>query len=415
MSDWAIQVDHVSKQFRFREERRNSLKEIFVKGKGGEKRTFLAVDDVSFEVAQGKTFGLVGHNGSGKSTMLKMLAGVYRPTLGDISVRGKVSALIELGAGFHGELTGRENIGLNGTILGMSKRQIDESIDEIIDFADIGEFIDVPVKTYSSGMYVRLGFAIAVVMNPEVLIVDEIIAVGDEAFQRKCFDYLYRLRRDGSTIALVTHALGLARDLCDEGVWMNHGKAQVIGPIGEVIDSYVAEVNRKEREALEIAEPGTNGAVGHQGSGEARVTGVSMLNVDGSKVFTLTPGHDYLMRVHIDAKTDLDEVVVGVGFSLENGFMIVGPNSGQEHRQYDIPRGETFVDFLIPSLFLRDGTYWISTSLASKGHMWDYADKAWQVVVRADENTDEAGPVRLIGRWSTEAGESLAQEGWSGQ
>ncbi len=411
MSDWAIQVDHVSKQFRFREERRNSVKEIFVKGKGGEKRTFLAVDDVSFDVAQGKTFGLVGHNGSGKSTMLKMLAGVYRPTSGNIAVRGKVSALIELGAGFHGELTGRENIGLNGTILGMSKKQIDESIDEIIDFADIGEFIDVPVKTYSSGMYVRLGFAIAVVMNPEVLIVDEIIAVGDEQFQRKCFDYLYRLRRDGSTIALVTHALGLARDLCDEGVWMNHGKAQVIGPIGEVIDSYVAEVNRQEREELETSEPEDEVIVGRQGSGEVRATRVEMLEMNGERALTLTPGQDYIARVHIDAKTDVGEVVVGLGFSLENGFMIVGPNSGQEHREYDLPRGESFVDFLIPSLFLRDGIYWITTSLASKGHTWDFVDRGWKTVVRPDENTDEAGPVRLIGRWSNQPSQSLVQEG----
>ena len=180
MSQPAIKVDHVSKEFRFREERRNSLKEVFVKGLGGKPKTFLAVDDVSFEVPQGRTFGLVGHNGSGKSTMLKMLAGVYRPSAGQITVRGSVSALIELGAGFHGELTGRENIRLNGAILGLSKHQIEGSIDEIVDFADIGEFIDVPVKVYSSGMYVRLGFAIAVVMNPEVLIVDEIIAVGDE-------------------------------------------------------------------------------------------------------------------------------------------------------------------------------------------------------------------------------------------
>ena len=215
MSEPAISVDHVSKRFRFRDEKRDSIKEIFVKGRGGRQRDFLAVDDVSFNIESGKTFGLVGHNGSGKSTMLKLLAGVYRPTSGLIRVNGAVSALIELGAGFHGELTGRENIYLNGAIIGLSKHQIEQSVDEIVDFADIGPFIDVPVKVYSSGMYVRLGFAIAVVMNPEILIVDEIIAVGDEQFQRKCFDYIYKLRREGSTIALVTHALGIARELCD--------------------------------------------------------------------------------------------------------------------------------------------------------------------------------------------------------
>lgn len=410
MSDLAIQVDHVSKRFRFREERRNSVKEMFVKGIGGEKKTFLAVDDVTFSVETGKTFGLIGHNGSGKSTMLKMLAGVYRPTSGTIAVRGKLSALIELGAGFHGELTGRENIGLNGTILGMSRKQIAESTEEIIDFADIGEFIDVPVKTYSSGMYVRLGFAIAVVMNPEVLIVDEIIAVGDEAFQRKCFDYLYRLRRNGSTIALVTHALGIARDLCDEGIWMDHGKARLLGPIGEVIDAYVSDVNRKEREKLELGASADVGPVGRQGSGEVRVIDVTALNPDGSKVVTVESGQDVIIRVHIDARTDVEEVVVGLGFSLENGFMIVGPNSGQERRLYDIPRGESFVDFYIPSLFLRDGVYWITTSLASKGHTWDFVDKAWSIVVREDKTTDEAGPVRMLGRWSEDTNHSLTRE-----
>lgn len=413
MSTPAIDISHVSKRFRFREESRDSLKELFVKGIGGKRRDFLAVNDVSFQVEPGTTFGLIGHNGSGKSTLLKLMAGVYRPTTGSIHVRGSISALIELGAGFHGELTGRENIYLNGAIVGMSKRQIEQSIEEIIDFADIGEFIDVPVKVYSSGMYVRLGFAIAVTMNPEILIVDEIIAVGDEQFQRKCFDYLYRLRREGSTIALVTHALGIARELCDNGVWMNHGEARMVGPINEVIDSYLIDVNAQERKVLEDSQLSSSEpifSVDRHGSGEARISQLEVLDTGGVKVPVLKTGHDYVLRVHIMAKTDLDEVGVGIAFSLENGFMLAGPNSGQERRAYDVPAGESFVDFRIPSLFLRPGIYWLSASLGSGGHVWDYVERGWQIIVRSDESSDEAGPVRLLGNWSAEVNRSLVQK-----
>src|SRR5664279_764391 len=223
MTDPAVRVVGVSKKFTLHTERRNSVKERLVRGRARTDGDFWALRDVSFEVPRGTTFGLIGHNGSGKSTMLKLLAGVHRPTSGSIITDGRISALLELGAGFHGELTGRENIFLNGSILGLSKRQIEQSMDKIIDFADIGDFIDAPVKVYSSGMYVRLGFSIAVTVEPEILIVDEIIAVGDEEFQRKCFDYLYELRRHGTTIVIVSHSLPIVADLCDNGAWLDHG------------------------------------------------------------------------------------------------------------------------------------------------------------------------------------------------
>ena len=225
MSDPAVRVVGVSKKFTLHTEKRNSLKERLVRGRARSDGDFWALRDVSFDVPRGSTFGLIGHNGSGKSTMLKLLAGVHRQTSGSIITDGRISALLELGAGFHGELTGRENIFLNGSILGLSKRQIEASMEKIIDFADIGEFIDAPVKVYSSGMYVRLGFSIAVTVEPEILIVDEIIAVGDEEFQRKCFDYLFELRKRGTTVVLVTHAMGLVESLCDQAAWLVKGVA----------------------------------------------------------------------------------------------------------------------------------------------------------------------------------------------
>lgn len=244
--EYAIEVEHVSKTFTMHADRRDSLKERFVRGSSRDSHVFRALDDVSFRVRKGTTFGLIGHNGSGKSTMLKILAGVYRPTKGEVSVSSKVDALLEVGAGFHGELTGRENIYLNGSILGRSRRQIDESLDWIIEFADIGDFIDEPVKVYSSGMTVRLGFATAVAIKPTILIVDEIIAVGDEEFQRKCFDLMRELRDRGTTIALVTHSLSLATEMCDEIVWLDHGRVQMVGTADKVVSAYLTAVNEKE-------------------------------------------------------------------------------------------------------------------------------------------------------------------------
>ena len=249
MADIAIDVDNLSKRFRLYSEKRNSIKERVVRRSGSRYSDFWAVRDVSFQVERGTTFGLIGHNGSGKSTLLKMLAGIYRPTSGSIEAHGRISALLELGAGFHTELSGRENVYLNGAILGLSRKQIDDSMDEIVNFAGIGDFIDSPVKVYSSGMYVRLGFSIAVTTRPEILVVDEIIAVGDEEFQRKCFDYLYELRRQGTTIVIVSHSLSVVADLCDQGVWLDHGRMIASGDVRDVVDQYLQDVNEKEATA----------------------------------------------------------------------------------------------------------------------------------------------------------------------
>ena len=203
----AIEISDVTKRFRRFYDRKTNIKELFSPHRQQIKRhdDFWALKGVSFDIPRGKTFGLIGHNGSGKSTLLKLVAGIHRPTSGTIHTYGRVSAMLELGAGFHPEMSGRDNVYLNGSILGMTRRQIDAAMDDIIAFSGLEEFIDTPVKVYSSGMYVRLGFAIAVNLDPEILIIDEVIAVGDEEFQRRCFDHLYQLRRRGVTIVLVTH------------------------------------------------------------------------------------------------------------------------------------------------------------------------------------------------------------------
>ena len=224
-----VEVVDVSKRFRLYKERNNSLKATVMRGRRAVVEEFWAVKDVSFSVTEGTTFGLIGENGSGKSTMLKCLASILRPEKGTIAVHGKVSALLELGAGFHPELSGRENVFLNGAILGLSQKEVRRRFDDIVDFAGIERFIDEPVKNYSSGMYVRLGFSVAINVDPDVLLVDEVLAVGDEDFQRKCSEKFAELKRKGTTIVLVSHAMGSVQTLCDEVAWFEHGHLQAAG------------------------------------------------------------------------------------------------------------------------------------------------------------------------------------------
>src|SRR5579863_7632904 len=209
-----------------------------------------ALTDVSFTVPRGSTFGVVGRNGSGKSTALKLVAGITKPTSGTVRVDGRVSALIELGAGFHPEITGRENVFINGIMLGLSKREVQDRFDDIVDFAELREFIDAPVKTYSSGMYMRLGFAVAIHVAPDVLLVDEVLAVGDEGFTHKCLDKIAEFRRHGKTILLVTHSLGLVERFCDEALWLDSGRVQAHGDPRRVVDAYLASVERGEEALL---------------------------------------------------------------------------------------------------------------------------------------------------------------------
>src|SRR5688572_12563195 len=212
--------------------------------------TFAALRDVTFAVPRGRTLGVIGRNGSGKSTLLKLVAGITKPTTGTVRVAGRISALIELGAGFHPEISGRENVFINGIMLGLTKRQIRDRFDAIVDFAELREFIDAPVKTYSSGMYMRLGFAVAIHVEPDVLLVDEVLAVGDEGFTHKCLDKFAEFRRRGKTVLLVTHSLGLVERFCDEALWMDGGHVRATGDPRRVVGAYVTAVETGEEEQL---------------------------------------------------------------------------------------------------------------------------------------------------------------------
>jgi lipopolysaccharide transport system ATP-binding protein len=242
VNDIAVRVDQVSKSFRMYHERNQTLKATIMRGRRSVHEDFWALDDVSFDVPTGSTFGLIGSNGSGKSTLLKCLANIYQPNKGTISHFGSMAAMLEVGSGFHSELSGRDNIYLNGSILGMSKKEVDRKYDEIVDFSGVEAFIDQPVKNYSSGMYVRLGFAVAINVDPDILVVDEVLAVGDADFQAKCMQKFADFKQAGKTVILVTHDMDTVSKMCDNVAWLSHGKLLEVGEAAPTIKSYLDTV-----------------------------------------------------------------------------------------------------------------------------------------------------------------------------
>ncbi|HYL53651.1 MAG TPA: ABC transporter ATP-binding protein, partial [Acidimicrobiia bacterium] len=286
----AVVVADVSKRFRLYRERASSLKETITArfGRRASFEDFWALRDVSLSIAKGSTYGLIGHNGSGKSTLLRLMAGIHPPTTGTVRTEGRISALLELGAGFHPELSGRENIYLNGSILGLTRREINAVLGDIIEFSGLQDFVDSPVKHYSSGMYVRLGFAVAVHVNPEILMIDEVIAVGDEEFQRRCFDHLYQLRREGVTIVMVSHSPALIEQMCDQVSWLDHGRLQMTGSAPEVVRAYLDRVNTAQNERLAEASDESEAIVEQSarrwGTREIEVRGFELLDANGTAI-----------------------------------------------------------------------------------------------------------------------------------
>lgn len=242
MTNIAVNIEGVSKRFKLYKERNQTLKSAVMRGRRSLYDEFWALKDVSFQVPEGSTFALIGSNGSGKSTLLKCLAKIYFPDKGKITTHGRMASLLEVGSGFHPELSGRENIYLNGSILGMSKKEIDAKYDEIVDFSGVADFIEQPVKNYSSGMYVRLGFSVAINVNPDILIVDEVLAVGDQAFQEKCGKKFEDFKEQGKTVILVSHSMESVRALCDSAAWLAHGEVKEIGPADRIIDDYLGSL-----------------------------------------------------------------------------------------------------------------------------------------------------------------------------
>lgn len=393
----AVELVDVGKRFRRMRDRRGSLKELVVRGRAKQIDDFWAVRNLSLNIPKGSVYGLIGHNGSGKSTLLKVIAGISRPTEGSVAVDGRLAALIELGAGFHPELTGRENIKLNGSILGLASREIAGATDEIIDFSGLGDFIDEPVKNYSSGMYVRLGFSVAVHMRPDVLLVDEVIAVGDEDFQRKCFDHLYALRRAGRTIVVVSHSTSMLAGLCDEIAWLDHGRLMDHGPAVGVVDGYIASVNAVEGSARRGAAGAGNLGSDRPGSGQIRFSSVELIGADGGPAASVVSGEQLRLRLTYQAKEDVQDPAFALSFQHESGVVVNVANSKIIGQSVAVSVGQGYIDYLQDPCRLTPGNYRVDVSVLdpSGTHAFDAWTDALSLVVRHGPGYERTGLVFL--------------------
>src|SRR5216683_4665435 len=404
--------------------------------------TFPALTDVSFTVPKGSTYGVIGRNGSGKSTALKLVAGITKPTSGRVRVDGRISALIELGAGFHPEISGRENVFINGIMLGLTKRQVTQRFDEIVEFAEMKEFIDAPVKTYSSGMYMRLGFAVAIHVDPGVLLVDEVLAVGDEGFTHKCLDKFGELKRRGKTILLVTHSLGLVERFCDEALWLDSGRVRAHGDPRRVIDAYLAAVEKGEEALLAsttaralaaVSAPAEGGAEsrkaprpaapadaesqavderpsrpelqdmfraveGRWGSREIEITEVTLLDHAGQPSFVFHSGDAMSVRLKVSAHAPAHDFVFGVSLFNVDGVCCYGTNTFIEEMDPQRLAGDVEVTMAIESLDLVEGTYKLDVAVHTcEGYPYDYHRLLY--TFRVKSRTPDVGIYRPQHRW----------------
>lgn len=389
----AVEADNVSKKFKLIHERNQSIKAAVMRGRRTISEDFWALRDVSFQVRRGETFGLIGENGSGKSTMLKCLTRILRPTEGSVRVDGKVSALLELGAGFHPELSGRENVFLNGAILGLSQKELRNRFDEIVDFAGIGQFIDEPVKNYSSGMYVRLGFSVAINVDPDVLFVDEVLAVGDEAFQRKCNEKFAELRRAGKTIVLVSHGMVGVQNLCDRVAWFSHGQLMQIGNPREVIEAYTGTVQTDRQ----VDQEGHN----RWGSGEGRITDIRFVGEDGGQITKVRSGEPATLRLKYEMASSIEQPVFGVVISTLEGFQVTGPFSRDAGCVPQVLEGTGHVDITFDPVLLLPGSYDLSVSLYDYTclHPYDFRQNVLRFDVDRGPIREQAGVVSLAPKW----------------
>jgi ABC-type polysaccharide/polyol phosphate transport system ATPase subunit len=395
VADSAISVSGVSKRYRLYHERNQSLKASVLRGRRARYEEFWALRDVTLDIPKGKTFGLVGDNGSGKTTLLKCIARILRPDEGDIRSRGKMSTLLELGAGFHPELSGRDNIFLNGSILGLSKRQITQRFDEIVAFAGLEHFIDIPVKNYSSGMYVRLGFSVAINVDPDILLIDEVLAVGDAEFQRKCLEKFDQLQEDGTTIVVVSHGLEAIRNLCDTAAWLDHGRLHRVGPAGEVIDEYLTEAH---------ADRSPDGSHGTRwGSGEAVVDDVEVLDASGEPVKRVRTGDTVVFRIHYRAHQRIEKPLWGLALFSLDGVRVSSPNTRDGgYTPDELEAGtEGHLDFRVERLMLLQGVYDISVSLMNSTftHVYDLRHRTFRFDVELGSPHETEGFVALGGTW----------------
>ncbi len=443
----AVELEGVSKRFLIRYDRPRSFQELFLSMIRREARPpaepFWALRDVTYAIEEGEVLGIIGENGSGKSTLLKLIARILEPSSGHIRVNGSVAALLELGAGFHPDLTGRENIYLNSSILGMSRAETARRFDEIVAFSELERFIDVPVKHYSSGMYVRLGFAVATCMDPQILLIDEILAVGDLAFQAKCMDRIVKLREMGTTIVFVTHDVDAVRTLCTKALWLDDGVMRAHGLTERVIDAYRNKVSDMEEARMMGAQGATESRLAAEsaslagegpadatdlelngkkvelkplndggpaerrwGSREVEITGVRFLDRQGQQRHLFETGQPFTVRILYRAHRRIEQPVFGLALHRQDGTPIAGPNTKTSEFEIKAVEGVGYVDYHVESLPLLAGTYDLSISVYDHtlSHAYDHQYRLYPFKVRPGRTRQVLGFLYIPCSWSTGKG-----------
>ncbi len=353
--------------------------------------SFPALDEVSFGIQKGETVGIIGENGSGKSTLLGLVAGTDKPTSGRVSVKGSVATLLELGAGFHGDLTGRENIYLNGAILGFSRREMKEKYRGIVEFAELGDFIDTPVKHYSSGMYIRLGFAIAVEVDPDILIIDEVMAVGDEHFQKKCLRRIAEFQKAQKTILFVSHALELVEKVCDRLILLESGAVKMDGAPRDVLKRY--------RELVRLKDPVLKPR--EWGSQEVLISGVEFFDKDGRETKKFMTGDSLTARISYTADRRTENPVFGFSILGQDGKNYFGTNTQIENCEIDAIEGRGAVTLKIDRLSLYRGNFFFNFSIHSEDHSVQYHRLDFIYEIEIENPNEEKGFLKLPCSWET--------------
>ena len=407
-----IALEGVSKRFALHHERPRSFQEVFLAVLRGEIRRrheeFWVLRNVDLRVERGESIALIGPNGAGKSTVLKLVSRIIEPTLGQVHVQGRVGALLELGAGFHPDLTGRENIFLHGSILGLSRPEVRRRFDDIVSFAELERFIDVPLRHYSSGMYVRLGFAVAVHTDPEILLVDEVLAVGDQNFQHKCLERIAEMKKTGITICYVSHDLGTVRKLCSQAVWIEDGLVQAAGDVANTISSYLRHMASREESRL-AGKPApalvaTNNAQRRWGTGGAQITAVRFLDGSGNEKKVFHVGESWEARLSYLARQRIERPIFGLAVHRDDGVHVCGPNTS--FAGLDIPFVEGAGEIIsVDSLPLMEGTYQVSVAVHNQADtvMYDYQDRLYSFRVRQVGDGERYGLVSMGGSWQWQA------------
>jgi lipopolysaccharide transport system ATP-binding protein len=390
-----IDCENVSLQFNRNKRRTRSVvgafKELFKSGM--ESSPFWALQDISFKVSKGQALAIIGPNGSGKSTLLKILAGILCPDRGRVKVQGRIFPFLELGTGFEPELSGAENIFMNGIIMKIKKKDLHKRFDKIVEFAELGNVIDTPLKHYSSGMQMRLGFAIAMHGDPEILLIDEIMAVGDEAFQRKCINSIHEFRNKGGTILFVSHAMDHVRQLCDSGLWLDQGEMKQFGAVSDVVDAYQQFTHKKEMLALEaqLAEQKKSETAPAQaeqgpltpGTHEIEIQDVVFLDENRNPATSFQTNSKMFARISFHAKQKIPSPIFGVAIHHLTGAHICGPNTSMLKATLREVDGDGAIEFCIESLVLLPGTYLFTVGIFDhiSHYPFDYRDKAYKFEV----------------------------------